>query len=233
MVRELLEQAQLRPGESVLEVGCGTGALDRWLAHRTSGANRILGLDLSGYLLREATALAGKEGLAGTVEFKEGSAYQLPFPDGSFDVAMSCTVLEEGDADRMLEEMVRVVNPGGRVAAAVRALDMSFYVNLPLRDELKRKAEATPFGAVVQQGCADASLYSRFVRAGLTQVKMFPQLAAMDDSSLAALEYYQRVILSNLSAEEVEEWEVARQQARDAGTLFISGPFHCAVGTKI
>ncbi len=233
VVRELVEQAHLHPGESVLEVGCGTGALDRWLAHRTSGANRILGLDLSGYLLREATALASKEGLAGTVEFKEGSAYQLPFPDGSFDLAMSCTVLEEGDADRMLEEMVRVLKPGGRVAAAVRALDMSFYVNLPLRDELKRKAEATPFGAVVQEGCADASLYSRLVRAGLTQVKMFPQLAAMDDSSLAALEFYQRLILSNLSAEEVEEWEAARQQARDAGTFFISGPFHCAVGTKI
>ena len=54
----------------------------------------------------------------------------------------------------------------------------------------------------------------------------------MDDSSLAALEFYQRLILSNLSTE-VEEWEAARQQARDAGTFFISGPFHCAVGTKI
>ena len=62
---------------------------------------------------------------------------------------------------------------------------------------------------------------------------MFPQLATMDDSSLAVLEFYQRLILSNLSAEEVEEWEAARQQARDAGTFFISGPFHCAVGTKI
>ena len=124
----------------------------------------------------------------------------MPSPDESFDLAMSRTVLEEGDADRMLEEMVRVVKPGGRVAAAVRALDMSFYVNLPLRDELKRKAEATPFGAVVQLGCADASLYSRLVRAGLTQVKMFPQLATMDDSSLVVLEFYQRLILSNLSA---------------------------------
>src|SRR5262249_12766676 len=116
VVRHLIEEAQLRPGETVLEVGCGTGVLDRWLARHTDRANHIVGLDISRYLLREAMALAKQEGLEGVIEFREGRAEALPFPEGSFDVAMSSTVIQRVEADRMLREMVRVVKPGGRVA---------------------------------------------------------------------------------------------------------------------
>jgi hypothetical protein len=58
MVRTLIEEAGLRPGETTLEVGCGTGVLDRWLARRTAGAHRITGVDINQYLLQEARALA-------------------------------------------------------------------------------------------------------------------------------------------------------------------------------
>jgi ubiquinone/menaquinone biosynthesis C-methylase UbiE len=50
-VRTLLEETQLNPGEAVLEVGCGTGVLDRWLARRTTKAHRITGVDINPYLL--------------------------------------------------------------------------------------------------------------------------------------------------------------------------------------
>ena len=64
MVRTLLKEVQPRPGEAVLEVGCGSGVLDRWLARRTGGAHRITGVDINPYLLREAKALARQsEGL--------------------------------------------------------------------------------------------------------------------------------------------------------------------------
>ena len=110
MVRTLIEEAELRPGEAVLEVGCGSGVLARWLARRTAGRNRITGVDISPYLLREAKALAQQEGLEGAIEFRDGNAGALPFSDNSFEVAMSVTVIEETDADRMLAEMVRVTN---------------------------------------------------------------------------------------------------------------------------
>lgn len=234
MVRKLIEEGQLRPGESVVEVGCGSGVLDRWLAHHTCGENRIIGVDISSYLLQEATALAQKEGLEGTIEFREGNAEALPFPDNSFAVTMSVTVMEEGDADQMLGEMVRVTKPGGRVAVIVRACDRPFLMNLPLRDELQRKVEApggwAP-GAEVR-GCADASLYRRFHRAGLTQVKMFPQLAAFDSSATVLMQLLQGRLLPTLSREEAKEWQTARAQAEAEGTFFISWPHHCAVGTK-
>ena len=108
VVRRLIEEAELRPGETVLEAGCGTGVLDRWLARHTGGANHIVGIDISRYMLREAMALARQEGLEGVMSSgKEAEA--LPFP-GSFDVAMSSTVIQRVDADRMLRELVRVTN---------------------------------------------------------------------------------------------------------------------------
>jgi ubiquinone/menaquinone biosynthesis C-methylase UbiE len=104
MVRQLLETAQLQPGEGVLDVGCGSGVLDRWLAQYTGGANRIVGVDVNRYLLGEAATLLRHEGVEGVIEFREGNAEPLSFLEASFVVAMWHTVLEEGDADRMLAE---------------------------------------------------------------------------------------------------------------------------------
>lgn len=232
VVSSLLGVLQLRPGEEVLDVGCGTGAVDRWLARRTGGANPIIAIDLSPYMLREAGYLARKEGLEGIIKFQEGNAQGLPFPDNSFDVTISSTVMEHVDADLMLAEMVRATRPGGRVGVIVRAEDRPYLVNLPVRAELKAKAEA-PGGArprVDPQGCGDASLYRRFRKVGLAQVKMFPHLAAYDDRP--NLENYQGYILPGLSPEELKEWQVAVDQAEGEGTFFIATPFHCAVGTK-
>jgi SAM-dependent methyltransferase len=230
MVRTLLEEAQLRPGEAVLEVGCGSGVLDRWLARRTAGAHHVIGVDINPYLLREARALARQEGLEGAIEFRDGNAESLPFSDNSFDVAMSVTVIEEVDADRMLAEMVRVTKPGGRVAIVARAIDMPFLRNLALSADLKAKTEA-PGGGVAAHGCADASLYRRMHHAGLTEVKMLPQLAVFDRSEPTILDFMQNGLLQKLSPEEAREWQTAREQAE--GTFFMTWPHHCAVGTKV
>jgi ubiquinone/menaquinone biosynthesis C-methylase UbiE len=234
MVRHLMEETQLQPGETVLEVGCGTGVLDRWLAHHTRRATPITGVDINGYLLREAMALAQKEHLDGTIEFREGNAENLPFPDQHFDVTMSVTVMEEVDADQMLAEMVRVTKPGGRVATIVRACDRPFLMHLPLRAALHRKVEE-PSGwapAAGPRGCADASLYRRFHAVGLTQVRMFPQFATLDASATVFMQFLQGLLLPTLSPEEVQEWQTARAQAEAEGTFFIAWPHHCAVGTK-
>jgi len=232
VVRHLLEETQLRPGETVLEVGCGTGVLDRWLARHTGGANRIVGLDISRYLLREAMALARKEGLEGLIEFREGRAEALPFPESSFDVAMSSTVIQRVDADRMLREMVRVVKPGGRVAVVGHAHDMPRWVNLALPAALKAKVEAPGWASDRghQLGCDDASLYQRVRQAGLIQVKMFPQFAAFDERS--RVQSLQADILPTLTPDAVQEWCTAVAQAEAEGTFFIATPFHCAVGMK-
>jgi ubiquinone/menaquinone biosynthesis C-methylase UbiE len=231
MVRTLIEVAGLPPGEAILEVGCGSGVLARWLARRTAGHNRITGVDINPYLLREANALARQEGLEGAIEFRDCDAQALPFADNSFEVVMSVTVIEETDADRMLAEMVRATKPGGRVAVISRAEDMASPMNLPLSASLKAKVEAL-VGQASPQGCADASLYRRVRQAGLTQVNMLPQLAAFDRADPTVLQFLQDNLLPRLTEEEVREWVSARTEAEAASTFYMTWPHHCAVGTK-
>jgi ubiquinone/menaquinone biosynthesis C-methylase UbiE len=81
VVRRLLDALAIQPGESVLEVGCGSGVIMRELARRTSRANRLIGRDMNPYLLREALALARRAGLADDIDFGEGRGEALPLPD--------------------------------------------------------------------------------------------------------------------------------------------------------
>ena len=232
VLRSLMQAAQLKSGEAILEVGCGTGVLDRWLARRTEGRNRIVGIDISSFFLREAAALAKKDGLENVVEFQEGNAEALPFPDASFDVVMSSTAIQRVNADIMLAEMVRVTKPGGRVAVVGHAHDMPRWVNLPLGPALKSKIEAPPWtdDRGHPAGCDDATLYKRFHQAGLSQVKMFPQMCTFTD--VQRLDMLQSSILPNLDTAETEEWRYAVALSQSDGTFFISTPFHCAVGTR-
>ena len=233
IVRNLLDALAIRPGEQVLELGCGSGVIMRELARRTAGANPLTGVDRSPYLLGEARKLAAREGLADRIEFHQGIGEALPLPTDFADVAVCSTVAEEGDAERMLSELVRVTKPGGRVGVIVRAIDRGCWVNLPLDPALKAKVEMPGMigGGMSPQGCADASLYTRFHALGLTGLRGFPQLVAVRPGSLR-LPRYQQQILAALNLAETEAWHAAVAQAESDGTFFIAQPFHCAVGTK-
>ena len=233
-VRSLIDAIEVRPGETLLEVGCGSGVLVRRLARQTAGANRIVGVDISPYLVREATALARQEGLEDAITFREGNAEALPFSDGSFDVTIACTVLEEGDADRMLAELVRVTRPGGRVAVIVRTIDMPWWVNAPLGRELKAKVEAPSAqkgSGVAARGCADATIYRRFHAAALTNLRAFLQFQTVTAAE-PRLAGFEQQLEATLNAEEAQEWRSAVARAKTEGTFFMAMPLHCAVGTK-
>ena len=231
-VGRLLDEAEIKTGETVLEVGCGTGVLCRWFARERASNNPVTGMDVNAFFLREAAEIARREGIEGFVNFREGSAESLPFDDNSFDVTFSSTVIQRVNADLMLPEMVRVTKPGGRVAVLGHAHDMNRWVNLPLRSELKNRIESPPWveDRGHPMGCDDASLYQRFSGLGLRDLKMFPFISTFSDRM--RLQFLQGGILPTLTPEEVEEWRGAVEQAETDGTFFISTPFHCAVGTK-
>jgi ubiquinone/menaquinone biosynthesis C-methylase UbiE len=206
--------------------------LDRWLARRTNGANRLVALDVNPYLLQEAEALSRHEDLENVIEFRQGSAEELPYPEHHFDVTWSSTVIQRVDANRMLAEMVRVTKPGGRVAVLGHAHDMPQWINLPLPAELKARLEAPGWDGVQShpQGCHEASLYARFQRSGLSRIQMFPQLSEFNTPD--RLQQIQAGILPLLSPEETDIWQRAVTQAEAEGTFFVTRPYHCAVGTK-
>ena len=231
-VRNLLAEADIQPGENVLEVGCGTGVLCRWLARETAFENVIAGVDVNAFFLREAAEMARFDGLENVVSFREGSAEALPFEDNSVDVTFSSTVIQRVNADLMLPEMVRVTRPGGTIAVLGHAHDMNRWVNLPLRPALKARIESPPWvdDRGHPNGCDDSTLYARFASLGLNDTRMFPYISTFSDTT--RLRFLQGGILPTLTAEEAAEWRSAVEQAEAEGTFFISTPFHCAVGTK-
>jgi ubiquinone/menaquinone biosynthesis C-methylase UbiE len=104
-----------KPGERLLDIGSGLGGPARYLA-KVCGC-QVTGVDLTAEFVAVAIDLAHRAGLAGQVEFKQGSALDLPFADGSFDLAWSQNVaMNIADRPRYYAEMRRVLRPGGRLA---------------------------------------------------------------------------------------------------------------------
>src|SRR5580700_4837740 len=91
MINTMFDAIAPGEGETILDVGCGSGALDRMLAGRFD-ANPIVATDLNPFLLREAAVLAAEDGLAGRITFHLGNAERLPFADATFDHAFTVTV---------------------------------------------------------------------------------------------------------------------------------------------
>jgi SAM-dependent methyltransferase len=231
MFRTLIDIIAPAPGEEILDVGCGPGSLDRLLARRLGDTNRITAVDMNPFYLKEAEALAAEEGLAGEIHFLPGSAEALPFPDGKFGGVFSVTVLEECDADLAIAEMVRVAAPGGRIGIIVRSLDLPQWWNLDLPEPIRQKV-AQPPRSVAAKGVADASLYHRMRRAGLSHLSCFPSLLTLDLPEGPFWRQREDYTLSLLAADELPIWYAARDKAQQDGVLMTAWHFHCAVGTK-
>lgn len=105
----------LRPGEHVLDAGCGPGEAALFLARRHRV--KVTGVTVSGFELERARGRAEDAGLADTVEFRYGDFAELPFPDGSFDAVLALESLQNAaDLGQVLRELYRVLRPGGRLA---------------------------------------------------------------------------------------------------------------------
>lgn len=229
MFRGLIDAMAPQPGETILDIGCGAGSLDRQLARLVP--NKIVAIDPNTFLQSEAAALAASEGLTDRIEFRPGNAEALPFPDASFGCVFSVTVFEECDADKALAEAIRVTKPGGRVAIAVRAIDLPQWWNLDLPESIQRKVNATP-RSVGPGGVADASLYRRMRRAGLADLVSYPALITLDRPDGPIWRYREDHVLSLLSADELPVWHAARATAAAEGTLICSHALHCCIGRK-
>jgi len=229
--RNMLHELQPQSGETILDVGCGTGVLDQWLAENTARQNPIVAVDMNAYFLHEAAARLRREGLASTIELREGNATALPFEDNSFALVISTTVMEEVDADVMLAELVRVTKPAGRIGVIVRATDVPRPSSLRVRPELKLKCEA-PRGDIGTLGCASADLYRRFYQSGLTGIRVLPVWTVFSDVHGVVEEFMLRAVIADLMPDEAAEWRSAAERTMLDGTFFLTWPHHCAVGTK-
>jgi ubiquinone/menaquinone biosynthesis C-methylase UbiE len=110
----VLIAADVHSGQSVVDVGCGTGVLTRSVAERVGPTGRAVGLDLNPGMLD----VAGR--LAPGIDWRQGEAEQLPFEDDGFDAVVSqFALMFFRDREAAANEMLRVLRPGGLVAVAV------------------------------------------------------------------------------------------------------------------
>ena len=112
---ELAKAARVDSTKRVLDVGSGVGGTSRCLA-REFGC-RVTGIDLTDEYCRAAAMLSERIGLAELVDYRQGDATSLPFPDASFDIVWTEHVaMNIPDKPQLYQEMFRVLKPGGALA---------------------------------------------------------------------------------------------------------------------
>jgi demethylmenaquinone methyltransferase/2-methoxy-6-polyprenyl-1,4-benzoquinol methylase/phosphoethanolamine N-methyltransferase len=116
--RNMIARAGLRPGEKVLDVGCGPGGMTILAAERVGTAGGAQGIDPSPGMIKLAQERAAKSGANAT--FRIAVIEDLPYADGTFDVVLSSFMLHHLPDDvkaKGFAEILRVLKPGGRLLA--------------------------------------------------------------------------------------------------------------------
>jgi SAM-dependent methyltransferase len=223
---------RLEPGESVLEVGCGTGVFLPLLAREVGSSGRVVGVDHSASMVHDA-----RQGAAGgvhNIEIRQADALELPFESATFD-AVHCerVLMHVEDADRAISEMVRVTKPGGRIVAAEPDWP-GIRIDHPQRREFDmlyaRSLRHT-------HGDMGLTLVRRFARAGLTHVEaspvvgVFRQKAILEtyglDLAFGAKELDESGVLPAARSEEL----IATLNDLDReGHYFAAALFHLVIG---
>jgi ubiquinone/menaquinone biosynthesis C-methylase UbiE len=158
--------ADLRPGETVLDLGSGGGIDVLLSARRVGPAGKAYGLDMTDEMLALARENQRKAGVT-NAEFLRGEIEAIPLPDESVDVIISnCVINLSADKDRVLAEAFRVLRPGGRLAVS----DVVVRGEVP--DAIRRSMELW-IGCIA--GALEESDYrARLAKAGFEQIGVEP-----------------------------------------------------------
>jgi SAM-dependent methyltransferase len=171
--------AELRPGESVLDLGSGGGIDVLLSAKRVGPQGKAYGLDMTDEMLALARENKRKSGLP-NVEFLKGEIEHIPLPDESVDVIISnCVINLSADKEQVLREAFRVLRPGGRFAVS----------DIVLRGELPDEvAESVPlWTGCVSGALVDAQYLALLAAAGFERAEIEPTRVYGEEDVVALL----------------------------------------------
>ncbi|MHB8693182.1 MAG: arsenite methyltransferase [Solirubrobacteraceae bacterium] len=171
--------ADLRPGETVLDLGSGAGADVLISARRVAPDGKAIGLDMTDEMLELARANARDAGVI-NVEFVKGYLEQMPLNDASVDVVISnCVINLSGDKPAAIAEAVRVLKPGGRFA-------ISDVIADPDMDEQTKTSMAAWTGCIAG-ALTEVEFREILAGAGLEEIEIRPTHQVHEHASAAII----------------------------------------------
>jgi ubiquinone/menaquinone biosynthesis C-methylase UbiE len=225
-----IEQCRLKPGMSVLDVGCGTGLETVRLAKMVAPSGTVVGIDASEKFLVEARRRTAGLGLP--IDYRQGDALQIQFPEKTFDVARAERLFPYLAApERALSELTRVTKPGGAVALIEPDFE-TVTINVSDRS-LVRKVLHFDCDHHTKHGWIGRDLPRLFKAAGLVDIAIEADVVIFEPTSFSAyfLEIgraaHQEQVISAL---ELDQWrqDIHRLLSRDE--LFCTISYFLAVG---
>ena len=168
----LIDAADPKAGERVLDVGCGTGVVARQVASRLGTSGAVTAIDLSPHMLAVANAAAARDGVV--VDWRVGNAERLPFPERSFDLVLcQFALMFFTDKVAALSEMARVLRHGGRAVVSVwQGLERHpFYQTL--HDVIQRRLGVSALQQIFSLGSPN-ELRGLLQRSGFSRIDVEP-----------------------------------------------------------
>lgn len=158
--------AQLKPGDTVLDLGSGGGIDVLLSARRVGPAGKAYGLDMTDEMLSLARENQRKAGVQ-NIEFLKGEIENIPLPDNSVDVVISnCVINLSGNKDRVLAEAFRVLKPAGRFAVS----DIVVRGEMPA--DIRRSLEL--WAGCIAGALAETEYRSKLAKVGFEEIEVEP-----------------------------------------------------------
>jgi ubiquinone/menaquinone biosynthesis C-methylase UbiE len=133
VANSILKASDVRPGDTVVDVGCGTGFLTRQAAMQMQGNGRLVGVDLSSSMLEKAKDNLNRLALLTSFELRVGDAEKIPVQDDFADAVVGNMILHHCPRPkRAISEMTRIAKDGSRIAVA----DLEKHNERWLREEM-------------------------------------------------------------------------------------------------
>lgn len=226
----MITRLRLQPGHQVLDAGCGTGDDARRLAEVVAPSGRVVGVDFSQMMVDEARSRADGSGLP--VEFHQGDACRLDFPDAAFD-AVRCErmLVHVPEPAAAMAEMVRVTRPGGRVVVFDVDLDTIVFDH---PDLAMTRRITTAVADKLTNGRIGRQLLRLLSDAGLDEVEVDGHCVTS-----APLSFLTGMLQATLAGSpdgidpaELEAWLAPLEEMDKAGRLFGATTGFIASGTR-
>lgn len=234
----------LKPGDAVLDLGCGLGDDARALTDLVAPSGRVVGVDVEAKMIEAAQTRQAEEPTVPDVEFARADGEQLPFDDQSFDAVRIDRMLQHADApERVLAEAYRALRPGGRLTVVEPDWkSMLIYPGSAAGDD-DDSAVAQVFNWHLNQ--IAHPLIGRRLRAllqsvGFEQSQVVPvayssyrfPVADLVCELTATAEALTELDPPALSKEEASAWLKAMRAADAGGTFFASVPLFFGRGVR-